>query len=139
MVSWIPFCEESARVSRLLEAGSSLPSTKELQVVVVHRQICGATMGKCCCCSVRTVCTLFAVLTMMNAISKVYKDGNEISNYIATDEEEKEPTDEEEREPLSLLFIRGIVLENSHAGNFASGKIMKVSMADVRTFVKLQS
>ena len=92
-------------------------------------------MGKCCCCSVRTVCTIFAVLTMMNAFSKVYKDGNEISNYIATDEEEKEPTDEEEREPFSLLFIRGIVLENSHVENFASWKIMKIGMAEVRTFV----
>ena len=138
MVSWIPFCEESARVSRLLEAGSSLPSTKELQVVVVYGQICGATMGKGCCCSVRTVCTILAVLTMMNAISKVYKDGKEISNYIATDEEERVKV-KEEREPLYLLFIRGIVLENSHIENFASGKIRKIGMADVRTFVKQQS
>ena len=63
---------------------------------------------------------------MMIAICKVYKDGNEIANQIAMDEEEKET--------FSLVLIHGSVLENSHVENFASGKIVDIETADVRTF-----
>ena len=117
-------CEESARVSRLLEA--SLPATTELQVVGVYRQICGATMGKCCSFFLGTVCVMFAVLYMMCAVFKVYEDGNEIANHLAKEEEEIEP--------FSLVLIRGSVLENFHVENFASGKIVEIEYADVRNF-----
>ena len=119
-------CEESARVSRLLEAESSLPTTTELQVVGVYRQICGATMGKCCSFFLGTVCIMFGWLTMMSAVIKVYEDGNEIANHLATEEQEIEP--------FSLVLIRGSVLENFHVENFASGKIAEIEYADVGTF-----
>ena len=62
----------------------------------------------------------------MSAVIKVYEDGNEIANHLATEEEEIEP--------FSLVLIRGSVLENFHVENFASGKIVEIEFADVRTF-----
>ena len=46
-------------------------------------------MGKCSCCSVRTLCTILAVLAMMGAVFQVYRDGNQIANHIATEEEDR--------------------------------------------------
>merc|ERR1711902_312385 len=93
----------------------------------VYTQICAATMDKCCCCSVRNLCNIFAVLAMMGSVSELYKDGSEIANHVATDQEE--------RKSFSLSFFCGSVVENFHIDTRNITEIEII--ANVRTFFKI--
>jgi len=54
-----------------------------------------AVMEKCCCCSVRTACLIFGVLSLMGSISQIGKDGKEIIKTDGEREAEVEVTFEE--------------------------------------------
>merc|ERR1711872_25989 len=83
----------------------------------VYRQICGSTMEKCCCCSVRTACVIFAVLAMLGAFGQVFKDGKEIANHAATDQRQREAE-------IDDFFV-------------SMREFMDIEMDDVRTFFKI--
>lgn len=118
---------------RLLEAGAPLPSTTENEVgwnqhkvFTDNSVLCAATMEKICCCSMRNICNIFAVLAMMGSISQVYKDGREIAYHVATDQEE--------RTSFSLSLISGSGVENFHV---ETRNITEIENANVRTFFKI--
>ena len=47
-------------------------------------------MEKCCCCSVRTACLALGVLAMLGSVSQVFKDGKELANHAASDQQQIE-------------------------------------------------
>ena len=47
-------------------------------------------MEKCCCCSVRTACLVMGVLAMLGSVSQVFRDGGELANHAAIDQQQKE-------------------------------------------------